>query len=79
MKAPLLKTGIAVVGLGVVLHAVYYFGMQKDDAAQAIASFEECAAAGYPIMESYPEQCRAGDGQTFVRDISDREGEGIAW
>ena len=30
-----------------------------------ISSFEECAAAGNPIMESYPRQCRAGD-QIFV-------------
>jgi hypothetical protein len=33
-----------------------------------ISSFEECAAAGNPIMESYPRQCRA-DGQTFVEKI----------
>ncbi|MCI0503718.1 hypothetical protein L0Y65_03325 [Candidatus Micrarchaeota archaeon] len=31
-----------------------------------IDSFEECAAAGYPIMESYPRQCRGPDGRTFV-------------
>lgn len=34
-----------------------------------INSFEECAAAGYPIMESYPEQCRTPDGRLFVRDV----------
>lgn len=34
-----------------------------------ITSFEECAAAGNPIMESYPEQCRAPDGTLFVRNI----------
>jgi len=34
-----------------------------------ITSFEECAAAGYPIMESYPRQCRAG-GQTFVEAVA---------
>lgn len=34
----------------------------------AITNFEECAAAGNPIMESYPRQCRA-DGQTFVEQI----------
>lgn len=31
-----------------------------------ISNFEECAAAGNPIMESYPEQCSA-NGQTFVK------------
>jgi hypothetical protein len=32
-----------------------------------IRNFEECAAAGYPVMESYPEQCRTPDGRLFVR------------
>lgn len=31
-----------------------------------VTSYEDCAAAGYPIMESYPEQCRTPDGRTFV-------------
>ncbi|MDD1676004.1 MAG: hypothetical protein LUQ17_04875, partial [Methanomicrobiales archaeon] len=35
-----------------------------------ITSFEECVRAGYPIMESYPRQCRAPDGPTFVENIS---------
>jgi len=39
----------------------------------SITSFEECATAGYPIMESYPEQCATPDGRTFVRDISNDE------
>jgi hypothetical protein len=36
----------------------------------AITNFEECAAAGNPIMESYPRQCRA-DGKTFVEVIEE--------
>lgn len=39
-----------------------------DDTAAAITNFEECAAAGNPIMESYPRQCRANS-QTFVEQI----------
>jgi len=31
---------------------------------KAIDTFEECAAAGNPIMESYPEQC-AANGRSF--------------
>jgi len=34
----------------------------------AITTFEECAKAGNPVMESYPRQCRA-DGKTFVEKI----------
>lgn len=38
-----------------------------------IVNFAECAAAGYPIMESYPEQCRTPDGRTFVRELTPEE------
>ena len=39
------------------------------DRETGIKSFEECAAAGYPIMETYPEQCRTPDGRVFVREL----------
>jgi len=44
--------------------------------AKEITNFEECAAAGNPVMESYPRQC-AADGETFV-EIVEQEcaGEG---
>lgn len=32
-------------------------------------NFDECAAAGNAVMESYPRQCRIPDGQTFIEDI----------
>ena len=38
-------------------------------AFSGIRNFEQCAAAGYPVMESYPEQCRTPDGRLFVRVI----------
>lgn len=45
-----------------------------------ITNFEECVAAGNPVMESYPRQCRHGD-QTFVEDVEpicvDRCGDGV--
>ena len=34
-----------------------------------IESFEECAAAGNPVMESYPRQCRTEDGKHFTEVI----------
>lgn len=34
-----------------------------------ITSFEECAEAGYPVMESYPRQCRTAEGKLFVETI----------
>ena len=46
-----------------------------------ITSFQECADAGYPIMESFPEQCRTPDGRTFVNEeqpIPDDDSDGAA-
>ncbi len=37
-----------------------------------ISNFEECAAAGNPVMESYPRQCRTKDGRLFVEEIPDQ-------
>jgi len=34
-----------------------------------VSSFEDCAAAGYPVMESYPRQCRTPDGRLFVEAV----------
>jgi len=39
----------------------------QDCKAQIITNFDQCARAGYPIMESYPRQCRA-EGKTFVEE-----------
>src|SRR5512136_639436 len=37
--------------------------------ASLITSFDECVAAGYPVMESYPRQCRVPGGPTFVEQV----------
>ncbi len=34
-----------------------------------ISDFENCAKAGYPILESYPRQCKTPDGKTFIEEI----------
>lgn len=36
---------------------------------QSVSSFAECASAGYPVMESYPRQCRDAAGNSFTEDI----------
>ena len=36
---------------------------------QAATNFEECAAAGNPVMESYPRQCNTPDGRHFVEEV----------
>lgn len=59
-------TVCALVGLGVWLDVT-----KKETIPTpviTITNFEECAAAGNPIMESYPRQCRAQD-TTFTENI----------
>jgi len=34
-----------------------------------VLSFADCAAAGYPVMESYPRQCRTPDGRTYAEEL----------
>lgn len=36
-----------------------------------VFSFDECAAAGYPVTESYPSQCRTPGGQVFTQETTD--------
>lgn len=45
-----------------------YVFLEKQKVA-AIDSFAKCKAAGYPIMESYPEQCMTPDKRSFTNDI----------
>ncbi len=38
---------------------------------EGITSFEQCAAAGYPVGESYPRQCWTPSGEHFVEVIDE--------
>jgi hypothetical protein len=71
-KSPLTIGAIALLLVGVAIgYAIGQDRGYKKATLQNISSYEECAAAGYPIMESYPEQCATPDNRTFVREIED--------
>jgi hypothetical protein len=64
---------IALIALVVVLTLIAGLLLSLSRIAQqqrmySIFTFEDCKAAGYPIMESYPEQCATPDGRTFVNE-----------
>ena len=63
---------IAVLLAGIAV--VYYLFAFKNTkpSKQSISTFEECAKAGYPILESFPPQCRTPDGEIFIQGISGR-------
>jgi len=43
--------------------------MPESGCGTGILNFDDCALAGYAVMESYPQQCRTPKGKTFVEDI----------
>lgn len=49
-------------------------GELKSTDKNTISDFASCAAAGYPIMESYPRQCRAENGEIFTEAIAPENG-----
>lgn len=76
---------VIAAALGLIAGALagYYFGYDNgwenalDKPSDSVptdgyrsSNFEECVAAGNPVMESYPRQCRTPDGRNFVEDIA---------
>ncbi|MCR4279496.1 MAG: hypothetical protein NUV78_02025 [Candidatus Zambryskibacteria bacterium] len=67
-----LRIAILLLVLALASAGLYYGAKDKAVApVVVITTFGECRDAGYPIMESYPEQCRTPDGRNFIRGISD--------
>jgi hypothetical protein len=67
LKIIFILVGIIIGGLGGAVG--YNIGLDQG-AKRNISSFEECAAAGYPIMDSYPEQCATPEGKNFTKNIA---------
>lgn len=55
----------------IFLFAAFFIWNQKkiEKSVAEVSNFEECGARGYPILESYPSQCKTPDGRTFIEDI----------
>jgi hypothetical protein len=71
MQKSLSLSVIAATILALLMGIAIWFAFKSaPEDFSRITSFEECAAAGNPVMESYPRQCRSQDGQLFVEDIS---------
>ena len=62
--------GVLIIAAGLLIYVSYSSNLHE--ISVAISNYEECAAAGYPIMESYPEQCATPDGRTFTRIIEEK-------
>jgi hypothetical protein len=62
-----MKKIIAVIVVIILIVLGVY--MTKSKSKVVVKSFADCVKAGYPVMESYPRQCRASDGETYTEDI----------
>jgi hypothetical protein len=68
-KTFLIAAGISAI---ILLFVAIIFVMNYRSSKPPVIStdnFEECAAEGYAIMESYPRKCRVPDGRIFSEDI----------
>jgi len=72
MVRKLLQKGVVpmmVIAVMAVILAIgggtYYFVSQKIKKAAQINNFEECAKTGYPVLQTYPAECKTPDGRVF--------------
>lgn len=66
---------IVIVLVMVVLGAVWYFTQSQRGTSAAITNFDECVAAGYPILEKVPPECKTPDGKTFIQFVQEKDSE----
>lgn len=57
----------AIGGAGFYVYSAQNEKKTAEDSSKQIKSFDECVAAGNPVMESFPEQCSVS-GQTFINE-----------
>lgn len=65
MKRGLVTAGVAIA----LLAAAALLWNRSSDRPAAITGYDECVAAGYPVMESWPPRCAVPNGPSFTQDI----------
>jgi hypothetical protein len=76
-NSPFIIAIIFLLSLLLVSFGIIIFLLTRDAGSKTINSFADCAAAGYPILESYPEQCNTPDGKHFTRPLTPEEEERV--
>jgi hypothetical protein len=59
---------VLVIGL-VGVFVAYGKIMNDQKRVLSVSTYEECAAAGFPVLASYPGRCITDDGRSFTQDI----------
>lgn len=60
------RTIIVFATIVILLVGGVLFMMMRRQAEPSINSYDDCAAAGYPIQESFPTRCVTPDGKSFT-------------
>jgi len=63
---------IIVASLLVILGGTLFWYNTYNQKNKNVHNYEECVAAGYPVMESYPEQCAVPGGKTFTHVVTEQ-------
>ena len=69
----LIVIGVMLLIVGVILYVLFGRGGSKNDGLDdipVITNYEECVAAGFPILESDPPQCMA-NGKTYMAGVTE--------
>ncbi|OGI66256.1 hypothetical protein A3A95_02025 [Candidatus Nomurabacteria bacterium RIFCSPLOWO2_01_FULL_39_18] len=72
-KKGFINTIVGAIGVIILAGIAGYLIINRQpppETTTVIGSFEDCAKAGYPVGESYPRQCSAPDGSTFIEELT---------
>ncbi|MEX0622179.1 MAG: Gmad2 immunoglobulin-like domain-containing protein [Candidatus Woykebacteria bacterium] len=69
MNKKILIPGLLMIIVLVAAAFVWFGRKQTTDTKPSVSNFDECAAAGYSVLESYPARCVTPDGKSFTQDI----------
>lgn len=76
-RTVIIIVALALAALAGVVTWLNPFQPRQDGSVAGISSFDGCVQAGYPVMESFPRQCKTPDGRIFVEQINGKDESGI--
>lgn len=68
---PIIYFVIVIVAL-VVVYLAFFNSKKAVVPIVTVTSFETCAQASYPVLESKPRQCKTPDGRTYAEEIPEK-------
>lgn len=66
-----MKYALPIFLVSIIAALIVYVlvGSGKPKEPPVVTSFEDCAAAGYPVAESHPRQCRTPNGLVYAEEL----------